>query len=170
MKQILSKKQIIAFDLSLTNTGYAIGEVEDSQLEIVEVGSINTKRFTKHAHGYRLNFIAEQVAALYKKYPEADAIVKERSFSNGRIKATQIIWKVVGVWELITFIKGYTEHTDIAPTSVKKQVTGNGRAKKEQVAEAVAEITGITANNNDESDAIAVLLAYCKQEGLTDIE
>lgn len=166
----MSSKQIIAFDLSLTNTGYAVGEVEDGQLNIVEVGSINTKRFTKHPHGYRLNFIATEVSKVYKKYPKADAVVKESSFSNGRIRATQIIWKVVGVWELITFIRGHTEHTDIANSTVKKQVAGNGRAKKEQVAEAVAEITGIVPKNHDEADAIAVLLTYCEQNDLIEWE
>lgn len=166
----MSKKQIIAFDLSLSNSGYVVGEVENGQLEIVEVGSINTKRFSRHSHGYRLNYVAKQFAELYGKYPDADAIVKEMSFSNGRIKATQIIWKVVGVWELITFIKGYKEHTDIAATSVKKQVTGNGRASKEDVATAVMEFTGVETSNNDESDALAVLIAYCKQENLLEEE
>lgn len=162
----MAKKQILAFDLSLSNSGYAVGEVEDGKLKIVEIGSINTKRFSRHPHGYRLNYIAKKLGEIYKKYPDADALVKEQSFSNGRVKATQIIWKVVGVWELISFIKGYERHTDITPPSVKKQVTGNGRAKKEEVAQAVKELTGIETANDDESDAVAVLIAYCKQEKL----
>lgn len=166
----MSKQQLIAFDLSLTNSGYAVGEVEDGELEIIEVGSIPTTRFTKYTHGFRLNHIATEISKLYKKYPDADAVIKEGSFSNGHIRSTQIIFKVVGVWELITHIRGHDKFTDIAPSSVKKQVTGNGRAKKSVVADKVKEITGIETRNNDESDAIAVLLAYCKTEGLTDLD
>lgn len=166
----MSKQQLIAFDLSLTNSGYAVGEVEDGELEIIEVGSIPTTRFTKYSHGFRLNHIAKEVNKLYKKYPEADAVIKEGSFSNGHILSTQVIFKVVGVWELITHIRGHDKFTDIAPSSVKKEVTGNGRAKKKDVAKRVREITGIETANNDESDAIAVLLAYCKIEGIAEVE
>lgn len=162
--------EIIAFDLSLTNTGYAVGRVEDGELDILEVGSIPTKRFTKYSHGFRLNHIAKEINKLYKRYPEADAVIKEGSFSNGHILSTQVIFKVVGVWELITHIRGHDEFTDIAPSSVKKQVTGNGRAKKKDVSEKVQELTGIETANNDESDAVAVLLAFCKIEGLIEVE
>lgn len=165
-----TKQQIIAFDLSLTNSGYAVGEVEDGELEIIEFGSISNKRFSRHSHAFRLNRIAEAVTALLKKYPDADAIVKEGSFSNSFIKSTQIIFKVVGVWELVAFLNGHEHFTDIAPNSVKKAVTGNGRAKKFQVAEAVKEITGLETANDDESDAIAVLLAYCADKRLIEIK
>lgn len=158
--------KIIAFDLSLSNTGFAVGEITDGKLTVVEYGSIGTRRFSKHSHGFRLNYIAQEIKALYKKYPEANRIVKERAFSNGRIAATQAIFKVVGAWELTSHLHGVDEFTDIAPTSVKKLLTGNGRASKEDVAQAVKNLTGIETSNNDESDAIAVLWAYCMQNEL----
>lgn len=164
------RKKVIAFDMSLTNSGYAVGEVVDGELFILEVGSIPTTRFTKYSHGFRLNHIGEEVSKIYKRYPDADLIVKEGSFSNRFIRSTQVLFKVVGVWELITFLRGFDEFTDIAPSSVKKQVTGNGRANKEAVAKAVEEITGIKTANDDESDAIAVLLSFCSQEKLINLE
>ena len=166
----MTKHQIIAFDLSLTNSGYAVGEVEDGELTILEYGSISNKRFSRHSHGFRLDRIADAISELFKKYPDADAVVKEGSFSNGFIKSTQALFKVVGVFELTTFLNGYEHFTDIAPNSVKKTVTGNGKAKKDVVAKAVKEITGIETANDDESDAIAVLLAYCVDKKLIEIE
>lgn len=166
----MAKKLVIAFDLSLTNSGYAVGEVEDGVLEIVEYGSISNKRFSRHSHGFRLNRLAEAVTELFEKYPEADAIVKEGSFSNGFIKSTQILFKVVGAWELTAFNNGHEHFIDIAPNSVKKAVTGNGHAKKNQVAEAVERLTGIKTSNDDESDAIAVLLSYCEQNNLIKLD
>lgn len=161
--------QIIAFDLSLTSSGYAVGEVSGRDLEIIEIGTIKTKYKKGEEAGRRLHTIAQAVENLYKEYPDAEMIVKERSFSNGRVKATQQIFKVVGIWELMSYLAGHDVFTDIAPNSVKKEVTGNGRASKKLVAEKVEELTGITASNDDESDAIAVLITLCLQKNLIDI-
>lgn len=169
-KRKVKDGKIIAFDLSLSNSGFAVGEVTDGELKVIEYGSIGTKRFTKHTHGFRLNHIAQAVKELYKKYPDATNVVKERAFSNGRIAATQAIFKVVGIWELTSHLSKIDEFTDIAPTSVKKYLTGNGRASKQAVADAVKDATGIETSNNDESDAIAVLLAYCMQNKLLEGE
>lgn len=163
-------EKIIAFDLSLSNTGYAVGEVTDGKISIIEVGSISTKRFTRRPLGFRLNHIAQNVKKIFTEHPDAGAVVKERSFSNGRITATQRIFMVNGVWELVAYLNGVDEYTDIAPNSVKKTVTGNGRASKQVVAKKVAELTDVETNNNDESDAVAVLIAYCRQEELLDEE
>jgi len=163
---------VIAFDLSLSNTGYAVGEVSNNSLKLIEVGSIGTKRFAQRSTGFRLNHIAKEIRELYKKY-EIDQVVKERSFSNARIVATQQIYKVNGVFELMTHLAKLDDFAEITPPSIKKQLTGNGRATKKEVEAAVLEqfrdIMGDTTvkfANNDESDAVAVLIAYCKQEGL----
>lgn len=163
-------KQLIAFDLSLTNSGYVVGEVTDGQLTVLELGSIPTTRFTKHSHGFRLNHIAEKLEEIYEKYPNASAIIKEGSFSNGFIRSTQILFKLVGMFELVSYRNDYEGHIDIAPSSIKKKLTGNGRAKKEKVRERVVKYTGLDPSNLDESDAIAVLLSYCYDEGLLDLE
>jgi len=51
---------------------------------------------------------------------------------------------------------------------VKKLVVGKGRAEKEEVAEAVREWTGYDKPfaTSDESDAIAISLAYLIREGV----
>lgn len=162
--RVISK--IIAFDLSLSNSGFAVGEVVDGKLNVIEYGTIGTKRFSKHPLGYRLKYIADKVEELYKRFPEATHVVKERSFSNGRITATQQIYKVVGVWELVSHLNNHNTFTDIPPTTIKKELTGNGRATKDEVATAVADLTGVDTKIDDESDALAVLITYCRQAGL----
>lgn len=52
----------------------------------------------------------------------------------------------------------------IPSTKVKKLVTGNGRATKEEVKAAVEERFGVECENYHESDAIAVGLAYLIQK------
>lgn len=159
---------LLGFDLSLSNSGWAVGKVEGGVLTVVDYGSIGTKRFSKRSTGFRLHHIAKELKELYKKYPTATKVIKERSFSNARITASQQIQKVNGVWELFSHLAGHEDFTEIAPTSVKKLVTENGKASKKEVADAVRELTGIETKVEDESDAIAVLIAYCRKEGLID--
>jgi len=161
--------RIIAFDLSLTSSGYAVGTVEGEDLRIDEIGTIKTKYVKGDEDGKRLNTIAQAVQNLYDKYPNAEKIVKERSFSNGRITSTQKIFKVAGVWELASYLSGHSEFTEIAPNSVKKEVTGNGRASKKEVSDKVEELTGLEPANNDESDAIAVLITFCLKQDLIEL-
>lgn len=160
--------QVIAFDLSLSNSGYAVGIVEDRKLTVDKFGSIGTKRFSKRSTGFRLNVIAQELRELYKQYPNAQKVVKEQSFSNARIKATQQIFKVNGVFELISYLAGHEDFAELTPSTVKKQLTDDGRADKDAVAIAVQELTGVSSKVNDETDAVAVLYAYCKKEGLID--
>lgn len=72
---------------------------------------------------------------------------------------------------------GYTAQDTkppLAPTSVKKLTTGNGKAEKPEVAEAVRRILRLGADYTfkagyDDSDAAAVILAYLVREDLIDV-
>jgi crossover junction endodeoxyribonuclease RuvC len=52
------------------------------------------------------------------------------------------------------------EVAEYAPATVKKSVTGNGRASKQQVRWMVARLLGATAESTDVSDALAVALCH----------
>lgn len=157
--------RVMAFDLSLTNSGWAVGDVTDNKLTVVDFGSIGTKRWAKEGTGKRLHKFAEEIERIYKKY-QPDSVAKERSFSNGRIKATQQIFKVNGVWEMLSHLEAHDAFKEYAATSVKKELTGDGRASKPQVRTAVESILGVTPRNEDESDALAVLYTHCIREEL----
>lgn len=62
---------------------------------------------------------------------------------------------------------------NLSPSTVKKAVTGNGRAEKPQVAEAVRRYLRLGPDYKfnagyDDSDACAVALAYLLRENLID--
>lgn len=168
----MSEVVILALDLSLSCTGYVVGRVKDGQLIILEVGSINNKKHSKKSQAFRLHKIATKLKELYKNYP-ITIVVKEKGFSNERNFSTQTLFKVAGVTDLISFVFGHDEIAEIPPATVKKTVTGNGRATKGDVAEAVKKYIRemdfrgeIDFNNDNETDAVAVLIAYCLKEGL----
>ena len=62
-----------------------------------------------------------------------------------------------------------TKIMDIKPTEAKKAITGNGRAKKEQVEKAVRNILNIQekVKPNHASDALALALTGVFRSGLS---
>lgn len=157
----------LAMDLSLTSPGFAVLAVFEGEPIILEASHVKTD--AKQPHGARLSQISHEIMRLASLY-EPEHVVREKGFS--RFPAvTQTLFKVVGVSDLTLNQFGIYvgKSGEISPTSVKKAVTGNGRADKQAVQDAVMEILQLERiyfANDDESDAAAVGIAYLKQEGL----
>lgn len=160
----------LAMDLSLSQPGFVVLALTDVGGEpkpiILEVSHVKTD--AKKPHGYRLGEISEEIDRLIAEY-EPEHIVREKGFS--RFPAvTQTLFKVVGISDLYAWMRSEKEVEEIAVTSVKKLVTGNGKASKKDVEEAVRRILRIDQAdyfaNDDESDAAAVGIAYYVKKGL----
>ena len=151
---------VLALDLSLSSSGYAVGIVEDGFLKVATFGHIDTKAYIKSGIGIRLNLIYDEISRLIAEY-KPDYVVKEQSFSRNAA-STQKIFQVVGITILAAYQHGL-EVADIGQSTVKKQIAGNGRATKEEVAERIRQLTGVSTPVNDESDALGILIAYCIQ-------
>ena len=154
---------IIGFDLSLSNTGWAILEVIDEQnFLVIETGDIHTcltKKGKKYSTGSRLAEISKQMKNVLESY-NANHIVKESSFSNRNTKSTQQIFKVVGVFEMLLHQSNVYTFSEYAPATVKKTITGNGQSSKEEVASEIEKLTSIKSKNDNITDAVAVALTY----------
>lgn len=85
--------------------------------------------------------------------------------------------KVHGAWSAVDRALsrlGLVVADNLSPSTVKKLVTGNGRAEKPQVADAVRRYLRLGADYKfnagyDDSDAAAVALAYLLRENLIDV-
>ncbi|UKS30190.1 crossover junction endodeoxyribonuclease RuvC [Paenibacillus sp. HWE-109] len=155
--------------------GAAVIEVRDRIPTLIAASSVATSTADNDAVRSVTveSFIAQMVYAHRPFY----AVVRE-DFTSGRNKrATQTIFNswVAADRALHTF--GY-EVLDLkpplSPTSVKKIVTGNGKAEKPEVAAAVRNILRLGddykfATGYDDSDACAVALAYLISKGLIDV-
>ncbi|UYZ15589.1 crossover junction endodeoxyribonuclease RuvC [Brevibacillus sp. WF146] len=85
--------------------------------------------------------------------------------------------KIHGAWSAVDRALaryGYEVTANITPTTVKKTVTGNGKAEKAEVAAAVRRLLGLAEDyrfaTDDESDAAAVVLAWLIGQNLIDVE
>lgn len=91
--------------------------------------------------------------------------MRERGFARFAAE-TQCLYKVVGVTDMVLWRKKQAVFHEIAPLSVKKLVTGSGKASKADVAGALERYVGKqTYACDDESDAVAVGLAWWLQNG-----
>lgn len=161
------KHVTLAMDLSLSQPGFAILAITDEDTPILlEKSYVKTRQAAKH--GEKLSQIQTEIRRYFDAY-NPEYVVREKSFSRFAA-STQAIYKVNGVCDLTAYEYGHKAIDEIAATSVKKLVTGNGKASKDCVMASVIERMQIEQAdyfaNDDESDAVAVGLAYYIREGL----
>lgn len=98
-------------------------------------------------------------------------MVREKAISNIATSAATIMTlnKVVGVSDLYAWGLGCRVFEELDPKTVKKLITGDGLADKQKVAEALEKYVGPQVYAcDDESDAVAVGIAWLLQQGLID--
>lgn len=143
-------KYFYGLDLSLTNSGISIFEQSGKYIKVTSI-----KIDVKKPRGYRLHQIFTKLNNLKNEYPPG-IIYIENCFSRFN-KSTQALYEVRGITELV-FCD--VEIVFLAPTSVKKFITGNGKADKKEVLDKIKfKYPDIVFKNLDESDSFAVGLA-----------
>lgn len=119
-----------------------------------------------------LSDIARELRRLLTMYPMAVIVREEALRKSGTAasgKVLSILNKVVGVSDLYAWAMGGREFTEIPPQTVKKFVTDDANAEKEVVASALEQFVGKHEYAcDDESDAVAVGIAWLIQEGMID--
>lgn len=121
--------------------------------------------------------IATELRRLLTKVPVGQ-LVREQALSivvgYGQAKyynpdTIKILHEVVGVADLYAWAFGGREFAEIGPKAVKKAVTGNGLAEKDEVAASLTQFVGEREYAcDDESDAVAVGIAWLIQQGMID--
>jgi len=160
------EKVVLAGDLSLACPAFAVFRVTaDSDYENIELLHLShVKTDSKKSLGHRLDQIQVHLQSIFDSY-EIDSVVVEKGFSRFAT-ATQQIQRVVGVFVLTLFRNGVRSFDELSPTTVKKAITGSGKASKEELAAALFRYLGDTKYaTDDESDACGVAIAYMKKEG-----
>lgn len=150
-------KFAIGIDPSLDGCGYAVLDLRYKSPRVTETGVIKgrTKTWGDTPIGTKLKLIEVELSRLRAKYqPLFPIIFMEKGFSKFN-KETQSLYRARGVIELVFWDMSIEE---IAPSTVKKVVTGSGNSPKEAVAEYIGEYYGINEFETDDvSDALAVI-------------
>ncbi|RUM63356.1 MAG: crossover junction endodeoxyribonuclease RuvC [Sulfurospirillum sp.] len=151
---------ILGIDPGSINCGYAILEKNKNKTVLLEAGLIKI----------RTKVLQEQIVELVEGL---DTVLKGKTIDEVAIEDIFYAYNPKTVIKLAQFrgalslkvlqeIGNFSEYT---PLQVKKAVTGNGKAKKEQVAFMVKRILGIKQEIKplDITDAIAVALTHAQR-------
>ncbi len=148
---------IWCFDLSLSCSGVCIFSENGKPVHIFSVPT-NPKK----SHGERLKTIADAILEIKDQYP-CRQIVLEAGFTRFST-STQVLFRVHG---LINYMFWDCEQRYFAPSTVKKIVTGNGRAEKSDVQRTILKRwPELIFKNEDESDACSIGLCWFKEQGI----
>ena len=168
---------IVGADLSLNRPGFCVIRYAHGSIKLEKITCVDNKVNSKKTRGQKL---LENVAMLKSLCDEYKPIyfVREASIKNARFgqrsgtAARTGISETVGVMDLFVWENSKTEWQEIYPTSIKKCITNNGRATKEDVAKALPNYVGdVEYTVDDESDAVAVAVAWLiKNELIKQIE
>lgn len=116
--------------------------------------------------------IASELRRLLTAHPDAGLVREEalrKSGTSASGKVLSILNRVVGVSDLYAWAFGQRQFQEIEAVTVKKKITNDASAEKNEVAEALEQFVGKQEYAcDDESDAVAVGIAWLMKQGLID--
>lgn len=153
-----SKYRLLGIDPGTNILGYAVIEVENKRLKLLEFGVLKMS----HLEGQQLKLknIFERIQQIIKRFnPQEMAI--EAPFYGKNVQSMLKLGRAQGVAIAAAITKGL-EITEYSPKKIKQSVTGNGNAAKEQVAAMLEQILQlkIEKTNLDATDALATAVCH----------
>jgi crossover junction endodeoxyribonuclease RuvC len=160
--------RILGIDPGLQTCGYACLEVSGAVEKLVEAGVVSTD--SGLAIEEKLNRIAEDMKSLLEKFSPEIVAVEELYSHYAHPKTAILMGHARGVI-LQKCAELDIEVRSFSATRIKKSVTGNGRASKEQIQRAVQAILSLpqAPEPNDVADAIAFLRCAQGQVSILDV-
>ena len=159
--------RILGIDPGLRRTGYACVKISARSAEpaLIEAGVLRIAT-TGPLHARLLQIRTELLEFLADLKPDHAAV--ETLFSHVKHAQTAIIMGHARGVLLATLAEKNLPITEFAPKEVKRSVTGNGNATKEQVRRAVMAQCGLRTlkGPNDASDAMAIALTAARRLSL----
>jgi crossover junction endodeoxyribonuclease RuvC len=157
----MDKLTILGLDLSLSCPGYAVVQIKNGKPKLLESGII--KANPKHTQIQKMKRIVAHLQRLMTDY-DIDAVARESGFVRHN-RTTKILERVAGA-----VMVSLGEIHELPPTTIKKAVAESGKASKQEVELAVRLLLELPEDfefrTDDESDAVAVALAYAIEQGV----
>jgi crossover junction endodeoxyribonuclease RuvC len=149
--------RILGIDPGLQVCGYACLEAGGDKETLIEAGVIRTG--TGSAIEENLNRIAEDTQSLLENF-KPDVVAVEELYSHYAHPKTAILMGHARGVILQRCAQAAIEVRSFSATRIKKSITGNGRASKEQVQKTIQTILSLPQipEPNDVADAIAAAL------------
>lgn len=151
--------RIFGLDPGIADTGYAVLDVDGDKYTLVTTGVIRTSKEFDFAD--RLLEINADLADLFTKYGLIDCVSIEKLFFGKNVQTAMNVAHARGVilMTVAERIKKPSIH-EYAPSTIKKVVTGNGKADKVIIRIAIKRKLGIDIKEDNAADACAIALCH----------
>jgi crossover junction endodeoxyribonuclease RuvC len=149
--------RILGIDPGLQVCGYACLEMDADKEKLIEAGVIRIDN--RPAIEIKLNRIAEDTQSLLENL-RPDIVAVEELYSHYAHPKTAILMGHARGVILQKCAQAAIEVRSFSATRIKKSITGNGRASKEQIQKTIQTILSLPQipEPNDVADAIAAAL------------
>ncbi len=148
--------RICGFDPGSNASGYGILDINGSNIEVVDYGFIKTdKSMTKETKMKEIFLSASHI--LEKYMPDICGV--EEAFFWKNMKTTMYLSEVRSVIILASALKDIPVY-NLSTTTIKKSITGKGRANKKSVQFMLHHLLGIKATGKDFDATDALAVAY----------
>jgi crossover junction endodeoxyribonuclease RuvC len=150
---------ILGIDPGLAATGYGVIDASGSRLQLVEAGDIQPPR--AHPLSERLERIHARLSELIRRH-RPQTLVLEKLFTHHEHVTTAALMGHARGMACLAAQEHGVELAEYPPTQVKKSLTGNGHASKEQVARMAGQWLGRVdpSWSSDATDALALALVH----------
>jgi crossover junction endodeoxyribonuclease RuvC len=155
----LTNRRIVGIDPGLNITGYAVIEPVAGRLTLVEAGMIRGR--SRGDLAARLREVHEGVSDVVATFQPATMAIEELYSHYERPRTAILMGHARGVICLAASLAGIPV-LSYSATQIKRLLTGNGRAPKSQVQQAICHEFGLAAPPEppDVADAMAVALCH----------
>ena len=149
--------RILGIDPGLQVCGYACLDIDADREKLIEAGVIRTDRGSPIQE--RLNHIAEDTKSLLKTFTP-DIVAVEELYAHYAHPRTAILMGHARGVILQKCAEAGVEVKSFSATRIKKSITGNGRASKQQIQRTIQTILSLPnlPEPNDVADAIAAAM------------
>ncbi len=160
MEKQRKEVNILGIDPGSRNLGYAIIELQNSQMRLLEAGLVKIK---PGDFQYQLSQMIEGMDMVFESFL-IDEVAMEDIFYAYNPQTVLKLAQFRGALAL-RIIQLHGNFAEYTPLQVKKALTGNGKAAKEQVAFMVKRLLGIKKQIRplDISDAMAVAITHAQR-------
>lgn len=154
----LLQHKILGIDPGTNVLGYGILNTEDKQLKVEVMGVLHLQKHPDHVT--KLKEIFLQLQEIIETYLPATLAI-EAPFFGKNVQSMLKLGRAQGVAMAAGMTMGLDIH-DYAPKAIKKSVTGNGNASKEQVSAMLGHILGVKFVDEylDATDALAAAMTF----------
>lgn len=154
--------RILGIDPGTNVLGFAVIDADKREIQVIEIGVVTFAHLGTEQTG-KLRYIFEQVQDLIRQYRPSEMSI-EAPFFGKNVQSMLKLGRAQGVAIAAGMVNGMVI-TEYMPKKIKRAITGNGNASKEQVAGMLENILKRKFQEKyfDATDALAAAVCHYYQ-------